>query len=665
MRNRYLISIHSLGIFLVASAVAQSTTEPTHEVLTVGAYGGYAFNILRSAFAVDKTGQVVGSDDCGRFERGTGTAPLFGVAAELPLDGRFRAGLRAEYQQRGGTLRFGCVDPATTRLPDGSVVVALTDHVADVRFATLTTKLLLGYRPGNFPLQVDAGPAVAFVLPSPAYNAWEEIVAPSSAEFVTGGQVRPYGNGPFNNGVHVAAGIAADLSWRAPIGQRLSLVPEVGGMLSLTNDVPEAALRSHDIHASLGLFYRFDRSPEPVPVPIAVAEPPREQVPTLDIGLTANVKLPDGRLTDTLVVQQTGLVSSKLYPLLTYLFFDEANAAIPQRYVRRTPEATRAFSEDNLRTLNTLGIYYNLLDIIGLRMTRHASATVTVTGTQPDVPVSEKLALATQRAENVKAYLVDTWKIDPARITVAARTEPQARSNPETREGAAENRRVEISSGTYEITEPVLLADTSAENVAPPAWLASRVSAESGIDTWTIVVSGGRKHDAIFAGSGMPPAHLELPQTFIDEAAATRPPQFGMSLTVRDLAGEQVTDSTTLPLRWENHLSDIRFGTGSYSLILFDFNSAQLRPEHLRTLDLVNARADSTSHAGVYGYTDVLGSDELNKTLSEQRASSVAGRLRSHVDEVIGRGETTQLYDNTLPEGRFYSRTVMIETKTP
>jgi outer membrane protein OmpA-like peptidoglycan-associated protein len=365
------------------------------------------------------------------------------------------------------------------------------------------------------------------------------------------------------------------------------------------------------------------------------------------------------------MIEQTGVVASKLHPLLTFVFFDEGDAAIPARYRRRTPADADAFGIDRLRGLGTLDIYYNMLDIVGMRMRRYPEATITLTGTQPEQPGNDRLNLAAARADAVRRYLQDVWRIQPGRISVATRVDPLLKSNPETRDGAAENRRVEIASTTYEITEPLLLADTSAENIAQPAWLAPRVASESEIDTWTIVVTGGRIHDAIFSGTGVPPAHLTLPHDFIDAAAATRPPAFGMSLTVRNRAGEQMSDSTRLPLRWVDKLSDIRFGSGSYSLILFDFNSAQLRPEHLRTIDLVNARGDTNTHAGVFGYTDMLGSDDLNRTLSQQRAAAVATHLRAHVDEIEGRGETTLLYDNTLPEGRFYSRTVTIETKAP
>lgn len=668
MRSKYLISIHSFGFILAAAAVAQSTPDASREIVTVGAYGGFAADIFNAAFSVDDAGRITDAGACGRFERGTGQAPVFGLTAEMPVATALRARLLAEYHARSGTLRFPCVDPASIRLPDGSVTDALTDHVADVSYTSIIGRVALSYRPFAAPVEFSAGPTLSLVLPTPRFDAREEVVAPAAAEFLGGGQVRHYGSGDLAIGAHVSFGIGAGVAYRAPIGERLTLMPEVSGLLALTDDVPAARLRAHTVQGTIGLLYRFDRTAAPAlaagPAP-ELPTPKRPGGPNLDITLVAQAKDPDGNPTDTLIVQQSGVVDSRLHPLLTYLFFDEGASDIPARYIRRAGADAGAFSEERLRKLGTLDIYYNLLDIIGMRMRRHPEATITLTGTQPDAVAGDKPTLAQKRADNVREYLVNVWKIAPDRIAVQSRVEPLMRSNPETRDGAAENRRVEITSSTYAIVEPVLLADTTADCVVPPTWLAPRVSTEAGLERWEITISGGVKHDAIYSGSGTPPGHLELPHEFINAAAGTRPAQFGMKLTVRDRAGQEVSDSTSLPLKWVNNLSDVRFGSGSYSLILFDFNSAQLRPEHLRTIDLVNTRSDTSAHADVIGYTDMLGSDELNQTLSEQRAQSVSGHLKAKVDQVIGRGETTRLYDNALPEGRFYSRTVTIETSTP
>jgi outer membrane protein OmpA-like peptidoglycan-associated protein len=671
MQNRHLVLFALSALLTGSAAAAQPSDIPraadSLERFSIGAYGGWCANIFNAAFAVDRGAAITEAGDCGRFENGSGSAPVFGVTVEGPVARGLRWGVLAEYHSRAGSFTFPCVDPATTRLPNGTVVPALTDHIADVDYNAVVTRLVLGYQPFSFPLRISAGPALSLVMPG-TYSAREQIVTPTNAEFLSGGQVLPYGTADFNAGTRFSVGLSAGISYRAKIAEGLALVPEVSGLLALSDDLSEAKLRANHVQGTLGVLYRLDRGEEAIEPPPVIAVKPEtpEPRPDLDVTLTARAVDRDGATIDTVVVHQVGIISTKLYPLLTYIFFDEGSSAIPERYRRRSEAEARAFNEDALRDMNTLGIYYNLLDIIGLRMQRNAKATITVTGTQPDAAASgDKLPLANERAAQVRRYLTETWKIDPSRIAIAARAEPAARTNPETKDGQAENRRVEILSDTYEITEPLVIGDTTPRSTAPQVFLSPRATSDAGIDSWSITVNGGKKHDAIFGGSGPPPAHLQLPEDFIASATATRPDRLGMLLTVRNRAGEERSDSTTLPLKWVNTVTELRYGAGTYSLILFDFSSAQLRQEHLRTVDLVNARTETTAHASVYGYTDVLGSDELNRTLSQQRAASVATEIKAQVDEVTGRGETTLLYDNTLPEGRFYSRSVTIETKAP
>lgn len=665
--RHFVLSAHIImfiGGIAAAAQPAPSTPLSTHaERFSVGAYGGWCANIFDGAFSVERNGTISDASDCGRFEKGSGSSPVFGVTVEGPLSSKLRWGVLGEYHRRTGTLSFPCVDPASTRLPNGTVVSALTDHIADVDYTAIAARLVLGYQPLPIPLQISAGPAISLITPG-TYDAREEIVTPSNAEFISGGQVLPYGSASFASGMQVSFGLSAALSYRAKIAEQLSLVPEVSGLLALTNDIPEAKLRSHHLQGTIGILYRFDREEtRPDPPPVAAKKP--DEPANLDVTLSARAVDGEGNTINTVDVEQVGVISTKLFPLLTYIFFDEGSGEIPSRYVRRSSAEAETFNEGVLRDKQTLGIYYNLLDIIGMRMQRVPGAKVTVTGTQPDAPAGDKLSLASERAGTVKEYLVKTWKIDPSRIAISTRVEPATRSNPDTRDGAAENRRVEITSDTYDIIEPMLLADTNLVNVASKVFLSPRATSNAGIDGWSINVNGGEKHDAIFGGSGIPPAHLELPHDFITNATDTRPTHLGMLLTVRDRAGEEKSDSTSMPIRWINRLREHRYGAGTYSLILFDFNSSELRDEHLRIVELVNSRIEAGAHASVYGYTDILGSDELNKTLSEQRAQAVAKNMVAELDEVAGRGETTLLYDNTLPEGRFYSRSVTIETKTP
>ena len=104
--------------------------------------------------------------------------------------------------------------------------------------------------------------------------------------------------------------------------------------------------------------------------------------------------------------------------------------------------------------------------------------------------------------------------------------------------------------------------------------------------------------------------------------------------------------------------------------ILFDFNSATLRPESQSTLrDLAdNFRRYTDESISVEGHTDNIGTPQYNQTLSERRAYSVHDYL---VDQgvpssrvtAIGYGETRPKATNDTPEGRQLNRRVEIHIR--
>jgi OOP family OmpA-OmpF porin len=65
------------------------------------------------------------------------------------------------------------------------------------------------------------------------------------------------------------------------------------------------------------------------------------------------------------------------------------------------------------------------------------------------------------------------------------------------------------------------------------------------------------------------------------------------------------------------------------------------------------------------GYTDHLGNAEVNQRLSDGRAKSVADALKAGQVTSLGVGARRPLYNNDLPEGRFYNRTVEVRVETP
>ena len=104
--------------------------------------------------------------------------------------------------------------------------------------------------------------------------------------------------------------------------------------------------------------------------------------------------------------------------------------------------------------------------------------------------------------------------------------------------------------------------------------------------------------------------------------------------------------------------------------ILFDFNSAALRPESQQTLrDLAgNFQRYPDETISIEGHTDNVGSIEYNQNLSERRAYSVKDYLSTQGVPgsritAIGYGESRPKASNETPEGRQLNRRVEIHIR--
>jgi OOP family OmpA-OmpF porin len=101
--------------------------------------------------------------------------------------------------------------------------------------------------------------------------------------------------------------------------------------------------------------------------------------------------------------------------------------------------------------------------------------------------------------------------------------------------------------------------------------------------------------------------------------------------------------------------------------LLFDFDSAELRPESITELERLVKFMGDVDFATVLieGHTDSKGSEAYNLALSDRRAKSVYDYLTSRgVDPArlssIGKGESIPIADNETEEGRQQNRRVML-----
>lgn len=111
--------------------------------------------------------------------------------------------------------------------------------------------------------------------------------------------------------------------------------------------------------------------------------------------------------------------------LLPMIFFDPASSTIPDRYAtfHRTSDADDYTEHDELphdaARRDDEAKYYEVANILGYRMRRFPSTTITLEGSYSTEP-GETPEIGRERAVVVKEYLERIWRIDPKRIAIRA-----------------------------------------------------------------------------------------------------------------------------------------------------------------------------------------------------------------------------------------------------
>jgi len=113
-------------------------------------------------------------------------------------------------------------------------------------------------------------------------------------------------------------------------------------------------------------------------------------------------------------------------------------------------------------------------------------------------------------------------------------------------------------------------------------------------------------------------------------------------------------------------LTEMKTAGAAGDHVLFEFNSAELRPEFHAELDKIGGYVNDNpeSYVVLAGFTDSVGSEEYNLGLSRRRAESVAAYLISSVNVDENRivtdwfGKTNPIGDNGTAEGRRMNRRV-------
>lgn len=377
----------------------------------------------------------------------------------------------------------------------------------------------------------------------------------------------------------------------------------------------------------------------------------------------------------------------ELYPLLTYVFFDSASAQIPNRYKLFTSPAQTTNFNDTTIPGGTLQKYYHVLNIIGYRMRTFPETKISIVGNNSAQAGSgEVKSVSEQRGKVVYDYLTNIWGIDASRITLKApRDLPELPSNRTDPLGIVENRRTEITSSDWEVMRPILIKEIrrfhspDTMHFQMKNGIADRLVSRRVIE---IKRAGGEWHEMTNIGKDEPvsPEYnwyrnadegegmiAEDEQPYLAQLVVYSADGLECRSNVVEIPVTIITNEEKRTERLVDKTID------RYSLVLFKFDSDEAGPLNEKILKTyVYDEILPGAQIKVTGYTDIVGMEDRNLRLSQQRAGTVdrglkanvkGGKIASLVTE--GVGETQPLFSNDLPEGRFYNRTVQIVIETP
>lgn len=377
---------------------------------------------------------------------------------------------------------------------------------------------------------------------------------------------------------------------------------------------------------------------------------------------------------------------TETFPLRNYVYFEKESTEIPGRYVLLNKDKVKDFKEDQVevntpkdlsgRSKREMAVYYNVLNILGDRMGKDPSSTITLVGSSEKGPADGKLM-----AESVKKYLVDVFGIDATRIAVEGRNKPKIPSEKPggtreldlLREG---DRRVSIESNS-----PALLMEFQSGPNAPLKPVQLKGIQEAPVESYVTFKAEGAKEAfsswklELTDENGMvqnfgpyTEEEVRLPGETILGTNTEGDYKVKMVGTTKD--GGIVTEESNINVvLWTP--SELEVGMRFSILYEFDDSKAISMYEKYLT-EIVAPKIPKNGKVIIHGYTDVIGETDNNQKLSLARANDVKKILEKAMSnakisdvtfEVHGSGEdeASAPFGNKLPEERAYNRTVVID----
>ncbi|MCS6809467.1 MAG: OmpA family protein [Bacteroidota bacterium] len=674
--------------------------------MRLGVYGQYAYNMHRAAFA-----NLPGVPTCcPAFTDAVSHSYAIGALWDIPFSNSVGISLRLGYTPTPAPFftedtRFLLLNTA------GVPIIGRTHHILTANMGSAGLEGLITIKPLNTDVQrrddgltIMLGVRAGYTFHS-EFRQYEympiDTVQFADERGQSIGRIRGDTVGAIPSLNPYGVSLVGGISWEIPLNTKRTvyLAPEVLYSFPLLpvirQDAWNGAWSVHQLRVGVSLKFAPEYPSADTTVQRNRQQEPQSDVPTFTVSreristhqierayaaqITATGVERDGTEVTDVRFRVEEFLSTNLRPLLPYVFFAQGSDNIPERYERLSKRDVDSFLVDKLHNYEVLETYHHIMNILGHRMRRYPLAKLTITGCNDNTSAGERgnMALSYRRAKAVRDYLANTWGIDTMRMPIQIRNLPAMPTVSSTgqydNEVMQENRRVEFSSDTWEILEPIKTQDTVRVISPPILRLRPRVSLPQGsvVREWRMTIQQQGAVLKEFRGTSVIPPivdwNIAERQATIPQASA--PLEY--TLTVTDASGSQLSaygaipvEQMTIQRKRRERLRDRE--VDRYSLILFDFDKSNLTPTHQRIAAFIKQQISNNATVRISGYTDYTNPLDYSLRLSKARARETALALDvAKRAEIRGLGKTILLYDTDLPEGRFYCRTVTIVVETP
>jgi outer membrane protein OmpA-like peptidoglycan-associated protein len=377
---------------------------------------------------------------------------------------------------------------------------------------------------------------------------------------------------------------------------------------------------------------------------------------------------------------------NEIFPLRNYVYFNAGSTEIPNRYVLLTNDQVKDFKEDQLeayapknlsdRSKRQMTVYYNVLNILGDRMQKNPSATISLVGSSEQGP-QDGLVMA----ESVKTYLVNVFAIDESRIKTKGQNKPNV---PSLQPGGTlelellseGDRRVSVESTSPDLlmefqsgpdaqlkpVKIVALQEAPAESYVT----FDNKGATEAFSSWSLQLANQQGKIQSFG-----PYTQDVVSIPGKSILGSRPEgDYRVKMIGQTKSGAIVEKESNMHVvLW----TPAKVEEGIRYSIIYEFNKSKAITIYEKYLtDVITPKIPAGATVIIHGHTDAIGEEVHNQDLSLARANDVKNIIENGLAktgrndvkfELNGFGEDANKapFENNTPEERAYNRTVIID----